>query len=187
MDALHLLQNRTSTPALSAPAPSATQLEQMFLAAARAPDHGALKPYRFLTIEGAGLERLGQLYLKAAMAKTPDLSEAAQERFIAMPLRAPMIVVAIAVKTEHPKVPFAEQVMTAACATHGLIQAAYAMGVGAMWRTGDITHDSLVRSGLGVQAHEEIIGFVYMGTPTKLKETPSVDTSSWVSQWPQEA
>ena len=71
MDALHLLQNRTSSPALRAPAPSSDELELMFKAALRAPDHGALQPYRFLTIEGEALGKLGDLYLKANIVLPP--------------------------------------------------------------------------------------------------------------------
>ena len=46
MDALTLLTQRKSNKKLTAPAPSQVQLEQMFQAALRAPDHGKLEPYQ---------------------------------------------------------------------------------------------------------------------------------------------
>ena len=53
MQALDALLNRVSVPRLIDPAPTAEQREVLFAAATRAPDHGHLQPYRFLTVEGA--------------------------------------------------------------------------------------------------------------------------------------
>ncbi|EPN56244.1 nitroreductase family protein, partial [Pseudomonas syringae pv. actinidiae ICMP 18807] len=53
MQALEVLLNRVSVPRLVDPAPDAAQREIMFGAALRSPDHGQLKPYRFLTVEGS--------------------------------------------------------------------------------------------------------------------------------------
>ena len=43
--------------------------------------------------------------------------------------------------------------------------AAYAQGLGSMWRTGSKAYHETVREGLGVAAHEKIVGFLYLGTP----------------------
>ena len=183
MDAIELLTQRTSCGMLEAPAPTAKQLELMFQAASRAPDHGLLRPYRFLTIQGSALDRLGQLYLDASLAKNPDIEEAQRNRLLNMPLRAPMIVVAIAVKQQHPKVPEIEQVMTAACAAQAVIQAAYAQGVGAMWRSGDLMFDANVQKGLGLNDNEEIVGFIYLGQPMRDRQAPEMDQSLYVAEW----
>ena len=53
MQALDALLNRVSVPRLIDPAPTAEQREVLFGAAMRAPDHGHLQPWRFLTVEGA--------------------------------------------------------------------------------------------------------------------------------------
>lgn len=50
MDALDVLLNRVSVARLTEPAPTAEQLETLFAAALRAPDHKQLRPWRFLTI-----------------------------------------------------------------------------------------------------------------------------------------
>ncbi len=52
MDMLQGLQSRVSMPLLVAPAPNSEQLENIWQAALRAPDHGNLKPYRFILVEG---------------------------------------------------------------------------------------------------------------------------------------
>ena len=51
MQALELLTTRSSMPRLQAPAPNSEQLNVMFRAAARAPDHVQLMPYRFIVFE----------------------------------------------------------------------------------------------------------------------------------------
>ena len=93
MDALDALLNRVSAPRLIAPAPNAAQRELLFRAALRAPDHGQLRPWRFLTVEGEGLVRLGELF---AAALPDDASPEAMTKAHAMPLRAPLLVLVIA-------------------------------------------------------------------------------------------
>lgn len=183
MDALELLTQRTSTPALRGPAPTQEQVKLMLDAACRAPDHGMLRPYRFLVIEGEGLNKLGELFLSAGLKKSPDMDEAEQKKLQNMPLRAPMIIVAIAVKQAHPKVPALEQVITAGCAAHAIVQSAFAQELGAIWRTGAMTHNPDVLAGLGVAEHEEIVGFIYLGRSLKVREAPAFDASTLTQSW----
>ena len=75
MDALDALINRVSAPRLIEPAPNAEQRKRLFQAALRAPDHGQLRPWRFLTVEGDGLLALGELFAKAIASKYPDADE----------------------------------------------------------------------------------------------------------------
>ncbi|MFC6980127.1 nitroreductase family protein [Microbulbifer taiwanensis] len=90
MDALTALHNRVSTGLLTEPAPSHEQRRGIFRAALRAADHGCLRPWRFLTIEGEARNRLGEIFLRAAeQAEGGSLSDAQRERTLAMPLRAP--------------------------------------------------------------------------------------------------
>lgn len=183
MDALEALINRTSCPKLEGPAPTADQLESMLQAAVRAPDHGALRPWRFILTEGEGLVRMGELFARAALAADPELPKARHDKCLQMPLRAPMIVTVVAVTREHPKVPLDEQLISAGCAAHAITQAAYAQGLGAMWRTGEMTHNPVVRQGLGLEAHEQIVGFIYLGQSCRDRTAPKPDTASFVSRW----
>ena len=69
MDALTLLHERNSMGKLMAPAPSAEQMEAIYQAALRAPDHAELTPWRFIEFTGGGLERLGELFAEAERNK----------------------------------------------------------------------------------------------------------------------
>lgn len=185
MDALTLLHERNSMGKLMAPAPDAEQMEALYQAALRAPDHAELTPWRFVEFTGAGLERLGELFAKAERTKSPAGDEAAQASAAKKPLRAPMVVAVIAkVTPEHPKVPRVEQVVSAGCAAHAMLYAAQAQGLGGMWRTGGYAFDATVHAGLGMEEHDELVGFLYLGTPGgRLKPLASRVSADFVERW----
>ena len=184
MDAIELLLERVSSPILQEPGPDDATLDIMFQAALRAPDHARLRPWRFLTISGDARHALGELLVRVAVAGQPDLSEEAQARIRATPLRAPTLVLAICSLKEHPKVPEIEQKMSLAAAVQSLLLAAHALGVGAIWRTGELCYQPALARGLGLADNEQLLGFVYLGTPGgNEKKVPAMTTSQFVSSW----
>lgn len=185
MDALDLLLNRVSAPRLVAPGPDARQRELLFRAALRAPDHAQLRPWRFLTVEGDALEQLGELFVQATLAEDAGASGEVLTKARAMPLRAPLLVLVIARVQAHPKVPPQEQLLAAACAAHGVLLAAHAQGIGAVWRTGALAYSPVVAEGLGLVEGESLIGFLYLGTPEReLRQAPQLALDDFVSVWP---
>ena len=42
--------------------------------------------------------------------------------------------------------------------------AAFAQGLGAMWRTGEAAYDTSVKGALGLEPDDVIVGFIYVGT-----------------------
>lgn len=183
MEALQALLDRVSTPLLQEPGPTTEQLDAMFAAALRAPDHGAMRPWRFLVVEGEARNRLGELFLSAAVAKNPDLPQVKQDKLRNAPLRAPIVVVVIAKTTEGHKVPVIEQQISAGCAAQNILHAAYAQGIGAMWRTGEMSYERAVLEGLGLAENEEVTGYIYLGTPQKERSAASLNKDSYVSHW----
>jgi nitroreductase len=183
MDALEMLQNRVSAPVLMEPAPTQEQLQEMLKAARRAPDHDNLVPWRFLVIEGEARNELAKLYLKAGKAANPDLPEDKEAKLLKMPLRAPTLLVAIATVHDHPKVPEVEQVITAGCAAHAVVQAAYTMGLGAMWRTGEMAFNDTVKAGLGLKANEQIVGFIYLGSVKRFRTLEEESLDGLMTAW----
>lgn len=159
------ISSRRSCPKLEAPAPDAAVLDRMIGAAITAPDHGRLKPWRFLVIEGEGLTALGELFVSAE-SSAGEISESQAKTLRGQPLRAPMILVAVATITPEHKIPVVEQQITVGCAVHNALLVAEAAGFGAYWRTGPMAYHPKVKAGLGLGASEEIIGFVYLGTPS---------------------
>jgi nitroreductase len=116
--------------------------------------------------------------------RQPDAQEAARDKARSAPLRAPLLVVVVARLVEHPKVPEIEQRLSAGCAAQGILLAAEACGYAGVWRTGDAAFDRNVMSALGLQDHEEIIGFVYLGSRDgRVKPIPKLATAEFVSSW----
>jgi len=184
MDALDLLLNRVSVTRLCEPAPTADQLDLMFRAGLRAPDHGQLHPWRFLIIEGDPRHKLGELFAAALRERDAGAAEEALQKARNMPLRAPMLVLVIASVKPHPKVPEGEQLLAAGCAAHGLLLAAHAQGIGAVWRTGEFSYDPRVLEGLGLTEQERLLGFLYMGTPEgRVRSVPVLEPKDFVQRW----
>ena len=184
MNALDALHRRSSVPKLRGPLPSQKMLENIYKAAFSAADHAVLKPWRFLVVMGDSREKLGELFAKAGVAKDASLHQSAIEKLRRKPLRAPLVLVCISSYKFHPKVPEIEQDLSAGAATQNMLLAAFAQGLGAMWRTGSLAYDPLVRSGLGLTVEEKIIGFLYIGTidgGTKQQREP--DVQSYFQEW----
>lgn len=172
MDGVATLTTRASAVTLSDPTPPDAAIETMLAAAARAPDHGKLRPWQFVTIRGNARLALGALLEASLRRRDPDMVEVAYERERAKAMRAPVIIV-VAAKTQpdHPKIPEIEQVMSAACAAHAIMLAAHAQGYGSMWKTGGPAYDPQVKRALGLERHDHIVGFLFVGT--LVAETPA--------------
>ena len=71
MNALDAVLTRQSVaPAfLREPAPDDAALERILAAGASAPDHGRLRPWRFILIRGAARARLGALFAEALLKR----------------------------------------------------------------------------------------------------------------------
>jgi nitroreductase len=164
MDALDLLLTRESALKLDAPAPSEAELDTMFESAVRAPDHGRLRPWRFVVIEGDKRARFGELMADAMRNRVPDASGEMLDRERAKPMRAPTIVVAAARVQKGHRIPEFEQIAAVAAAAQNIMLAAHAMGYGAMWKTGEPAYDPVVKTALGLNTDDEIMGFLYLGT-----------------------
>jgi nitroreductase len=166
MEAIDLILTRESALKLDTPAPSEADLDTMFQSAARAPDHGRLRPWRFVVIEGDKRARLGELMADSMRRRMPDASADMLDRERAKPRRAPTIVVAAAHVRKGHKIMECEQIAAAAAAAQNIMLAAHALGYGAMWKTGEPAYDPAVKTALGLEADDEIMGFLYLGTNT---------------------
>lgn len=179
MTSIELLLERQSTPLLKMPAPNRHDLEQILAAGMRVPDHACLQPWHYTVVTGNGLQKLSDLLVQSSDSQSPNL-----EKIAKMPFRAPMIIVVSTKFVQHDKVPNQEQLITAGCSAHAMQMAAVALGYGAMWRTGSLAYNNKVKEGLNVKEHDEIVGFLYVGTPCKeqtLKATKRFESK--VSYW----
>lgn len=164
---LDLIINRLTPSKLAEPAPSAAQLEQALLAAQAAPDHGRLKPWRFIVIEGDARIKFGQLMADALKARDASANAEMQEKEAQKPLRSPLTIVVVAEIQDSPKAPEVEQLLAAGAATQNLILALHAQGFGAQWKSGAASFCQHVKAGLGIKPSDHIVGIIYVGTPAE--------------------
>lgn len=187
MNALDAVLTRRSVPPafLGEPAPDDAALERILAAGASAPDHGRLRPWRFILIRGPARARLGEVFVQALLRRQPDAPAAAVEQERARPLRAPLLIaVAAKVEPQHPKIPEIEQILSTAAAAQNILIAAHAQGFGAKWLTGANAYDEHVKDALGLAPGDRLVGFIHVGTiEGSPPAVPHADPREHVVDW----
>jgi nitroreductase len=178
---IELLQNRVSCPKLVAPAPNQDELQQILACALRAPDHARLKPWFYHVIQGEGLIKLGDIFAES-LADQP-VAQDKLEKTRNMPLRAPLIIVAVCEPQENTKVSALEQILAVGAAIQNMQVAISSLGYGSIWRTGDMAHAKVVKHAFDLSEQGEIVGFLYVGTPEKLPSKPNTSLEGYVKYW----
>ncbi|MGH9153036.1 MAG: nitroreductase family protein [Acidimicrobiales bacterium] len=189
VDALDAIVARRSTGRLTEPAPGGDDLIRILEAAAAAPDHGELRPFRFVVLEGEAKDAFGQvladayLHRCAAVGAEPTEGQLAKERTKLG--RAPLVLVVCAVHRHSEAIPWVEQFAAAAAAAQNALLAATSLGYGSMWRTGDVAYDARVKAALGLGEHDAVVGFLYLGTPHDGDDKPPrrPDLAGLVERW----
>ena len=166
--ALDGLLRRASVPArlLREPAPDAAALDLAVSAALCAPDHGGLRPWRFVFIAGEARHDFGDLLAASLALRAPSTSPERLELERAKPLRAPLLVVSGAVlRHDRPGVPVWEQEASAAAGTMNFLNALEAMGFGGVWLSSEALRDAYMKTALGFDVADTLLGWLYVGTP----------------------
>jgi nitroreductase len=183
MEALAALTTRVSPAALEAPGPSGQHLEAILQAAVAAPDHGRMKPWRFILIEGTARERFGSLMAESLQRREPAAPAGKLDAERKKALRAPLIVVVAAAVQSGAKVPVIEQVVAVGAAAQNMLVAAHALGYGGFWRTGAIAYDAAMKRALGLTETDAIVGLLYLGTTKTPGQPRQGDVASVTRRW----
>lgn len=159
---LDLVLARRSAPVLREPGPTHAELSRILAAAGTVPDHGSLRPFRFVVVEGDGRAAFGDALAATAAEHRPGLPAAGLDKLRAKALRSPTLIVLIA-SPRSDKIERWEQHATAACAGYALTLAAHALGVGANWKSVPFTRGAALTRLLGLTAGEEMFGWIHLG------------------------
>jgi nitroreductase len=176
------LLHRQSASSLVEPAPSAAELEQVLQAAATVPDHGRLRPYRFIVVSGAGREHFGNALAAAGVEAQPDLPVDKQEKLKKKAFAAPAQIVLIASLKDSPKIPEWEQMVAASCTGFAIVLAAHALGLGAVWKSTAFPDGRELKALFGLSPSERTLGWVNIGHRSKPedKERRPADLTDFV-------
>ena len=182
MNALDNILNRVSARNLIQPHPDKNELEIVYKAALRAPDHAWLRPSRFIEVSGDSISKLSNIFEDYSLTLN-DITAEVAAKYKNAPFRAPMIIILVSSYKEHPKVPALEQKLSTAAAAQNIMLALNAMKYSAIWRTGKLAFNRHVSNKLGLEDTEEILGYLYVGTPDgKNKNVPELDIDNFVTR-----
>lgn len=184
---IHARQN-VSAKRLVEPGPSAPALLQILESAAAAPDHGQLRPWRFVVVPAAQRGRLSEVFGQALLDRDPQASQDQLESAREKAFRAPVLVMAIARLTEgdaklgpapgrgaeHPEsseadVGDAERLVSLGCAIQNILLAAQAAGFGAGLTSGQAMASPHLRTLFGLRPNEQAVCCINIGTVSKHK------------------
>ncbi|MDQ5897384.1 MAG: hypothetical protein QG612_1470 [Pseudomonadota bacterium] len=153
---------------LEAPGPDDETLDALFAAAAAAPDHHQLRPWRFLVLGEAARQRLSEVFVAALLQRDPEALPDQIEDARIKAFRGPVLILAIAdLRADDPEVPTFERVFSLGCAVQNLLLAARARDIGSGLSSGRALHTPLMREAFGLAEGEHAVCFISLGTPRR--------------------
>ena len=150
---------------LAEPGPDAQQESRILEAAAAAPDHRELRPWRFVRIGTEARARLGEAFAAAlrerdSLATAEQLEQAREKAF-----RAPLLLLAIVrTEDEDAEIPPMERVVSAGCAIQNMLLMATALGFGSSLTSGKAMESRTIRELFSLAAGEHALCFLSIGT-----------------------
>ena len=184
--ALALINSRYSVAPkyLHTPGPTTAQLQQLVEAAASAPDHHELRPWRLLRIGDDQRLTLADLFETCSRERAPPPSEVDIAKARAKALRAPTLLLAVLrLQPEDAEVPATERAVTLGAAMMNLLLAAHGMGYGAMLTSGRSVRTPRFARAFGLGDDEQAVCFVSIGTPDGLRARPRPSAHELLSDW----
>lgn len=181
--ALDNLLTRKSNNMLTEPVPSDSELETIIEAATRAPDHGRLRPWRFVVIKGDARDKFVEVVQAATKARAPETTEK-DLNVLAMKFKQQPMIIAVGAKITEGKILEIEQLLSAGAAAMNIMNAIHAMGYAGKWVTGANCYDPMVNKALGFEHPDRLVGLIYVGTEKmKLPEMERPKPSEFLSNW----
>ena len=165
-----LLARRSVSPRrLAAPGPSRAEIDLMLQAALRAPDHASLRPWHVIEFPAEHRETLADFFEQEKLRRDPLAGAEDRQRAREHAVRPPALLAFVVATRACTKVPEREQWLAAGAALGNLLNAAHALGYGAIVLSGERCFDEILVAQLGVQPHEALVGFVSIG---RIREVP---------------
>lgn len=177
--ALITSRQNISPKRLDEPGPSSQALEQIFRAAAAAPDHGLVRPWRFVLVPQNKRAELAEVFALALIDRDPGATleqiESAREKAH----RAPCLMLVVARLGQcEPPIPELERMVSVGCAVQNMLLMAHSQSFGSSLTSGQAMQSPRMRKLFSLADGEEAVCFVNIGTVTKRKDArlhPSPD------------
>jgi nitroreductase len=169
-----LCSRRTILPKrLAAPGPDTAQLQQILTAAASAPDHGQVRPWRFVIVPDNARAALAQAFADALLERdaqaTPEQVLQAKEKAHRSPC---LMLVVVNTACGDPDIDLAERLISTGCAVQNMLLVATAIGYGSALTSGKALKAAVLRSLFGLMDGEHALCFISLGTVQSSKLSP---------------
>jgi nitroreductase len=184
MELFEAIHGRTTVKQVKPDALPRDLIEKLLSAGAQAPNHHKVRPWRFVVLTGDGRKKLGDVMSASFLDRNPGAPAEGVDKIRALPLRAPVVIAVGADKPADTKIIEEENISAASAACQNILLAAHALGLGAIWRSGEWVRDAKVKEFLGFATDQHIVGFIYVGYPDVMPEPYTrigfEDRVSWV-------
>jgi nitroreductase len=165
MELVSAIRTRRSEHNLINPAPSSDEFIRLLELASTAPDHGRLRPWRWILVRGHGRSALGASF--AADCQAQQSKKAATDT-----LRAPLLATLVFCPSVDHRIPLWEQLASASCVANSMMLLLHDRGYGSLWKTGSYVESADTRTMLDLDRTESLLGWLYIGTPDTTKPLP---------------
>ena len=155
---------------LAEPGPNAEQVSDMFRCAASAPDHGVIRPWRFVLVPESKRALLADVFGQALLARdaTATAVQIGQAREKAF--RAPFLALAIArLGPCEPDIEPLERMVSVGAAIQNFLLSAHSMGFGGSLTSGQAMRSTALREFFGLSEGEQAVCCINVGTAVKRK------------------
>ena len=150
---------------LGAPGPSVAELAQILSAAAHAPDHGQLVPWRFVLVPEASRTPLADVFAQALLERDPAATAEQAEQAREKAYRSPVLLLAVVdAERGDADIDLAERTVSAGCAVQNMLLMATAQGYGSALTSGKALKADSLRALFQLAPSELALCFVSIGT-----------------------
>lgn len=180
-----LSRHSVSPKRVVSPGPTKAQVLQLMEAAAAAPDHGKLRPWRFISFSPASRDALADVFEAALRERLPNADSEALMRAREKASRAPVLLGLVLRLNRHSDVPHLDdQLASGGAALQNVLLAVHAMGFGARALSGQAVRTQVFRAALELAQDETFLCFITIGTPTSApKRRDRAQPQILLSQW----
>jgi nitroreductase len=183
-DALIHSRQHIGPKRLVEPGPDEPTLRALLAAAAAAPDHQQLRPWRFHVLGPLARARLGEAFAQALLERDPAVTEGQLADARDKAQRGPVLLLAVAdLRADEPGVAEAERLVSLGAAIQNLLLAAQARGWGSGLTSGRAMRSAALREAFGLQDGEHAVCCITLGTVSRAKPArlrPAVDE---IARW----
>ena len=150
---------------LMEPGPDAAQLAQILGAAASAPDHGQVLPWRLVRVPQDVRALLAEQFAVALQERDADALPAQVEQAREKAFRSPCLLLLVVDGARgDPEVDLAERLLSAGCAVQNILLMATALGFASALTSGKALKAAGLRSLFALSESDHALCFISLGT-----------------------